>query len=612
MLQNFKGARALLKNCRRTLLLFEMIYKFLAGWAVVPLCFFLFQQALEVSGLHYVSSANLAEVFTNGWILAALLIILVLMAFFSLTEVAGLILIFEAAHENRVLKFGRLFLDAVRTAGRGLLPQNWPLVLCSMLLLPLTGVSFASGFISEIRIPDYIEEILMGEEPHRTIFIAATALLSIIVLMSLFIFHVFVLERRASGSAFVESLRIWRGRILKTLCSLLLWQAGVSVLVALVQGALELVGLFVPYWAGLAEGTLSYEMWRAAADFVGKAAAYLGSIVMIYCGYAIISAMYYSAIGQPMVELLPAERPIGFRERRWVTPVLAVGGALILSVQLGVLWLARDLDVVNASLGTSYTHIGVTAHRGGNPENTLAAFQQAIDAGADYAELDVQQTKDGVVVVTHDSMLKRTSGKAVNIYDLTFEEARALDVGSPLGYAPAQIPTLEEVLELCKDKIKLVIEIKPNGHDQELERRTLELIDQYAFAEDCIVSSLQYDVLQTVKSIAPEQRTMYLMSVAHGRYYELENVDVFSLESTFVTSDAVYEIHSRGGEVFVWTIDSADTMRRMIDLGVDNIITNRVATARAMIAEREAEDRSLLESLVRDSAAAKTTGVLGR
>ena len=140
----------------------------------------------------------------------------------------------------------------------------------------------------------------------------------------------------------------------------------------------------------------------------------------------------------------------------------------------------------------------VTAHRGYStaaPENTLPAFQLAIDHHSDRAELDVQMTKDGVVMVTHDTSLRRCTGRNANIYDLTFAQVRELDAGRWFSarYAGTQIPTLEEVLDLCKGKIQLNIEIKPNAATPELEAETVRIIREKGFEKDCVITSQSYE-----------------------------------------------------------------------------------------------------------------------
>ena len=124
-------------------------------------------------------------------------------------------------------------------------------------------------------------------------------------------------------------------------------------------------------------------------------------------------------------------------------------------------------------------------------------------------------TRDGVVMVTHDTSLRRCTGRNENIYDLTYNEVRKLDAGRWFGqkYTGTKVPTLEEVLDLCKGKIQLNIEIKPNAATPELEAETIRIIREKGFVQDCTITSQSYETLCKVKELAPEIRTGYILAL---------------------------------------------------------------------------------------------------
>ena len=222
----------------------------------------------------------------------------------------------------------------------------------------------------------------------------------------------------------------------------------------------------------------------------------------------------------------------------------------------------------------------ITAHRGLSakaPENTLYAFSDAIDAGADMIELDVQQTKDGVLVVLHDQDLQRTTGMNRNIWDVTYDEIRDLDAGSWFdpAYANARIPTLEETLQFIDGRIRLNIEIKPTDHTSPtLEQDVADLITKYGYTDNCWVTSFSYSSLKRIKETNPDIRTGYIMSVAYGQFYSLKYADAFSLNKVFVTSQVVNSAHQAGKQVFAWTVNSVSEVRSLCNLHVDSIITD--------------------------------------
>ena len=106
-------------------------------------------------------------------------------------------------------------------------------------------------------------------------------------------------------------------------------------------------------------------------------------------------------------------------------------------------------------------------------------------------------------------------------------------------FAGTKIPTLQEVMDLCKGRIRLNIEIKPSDATPDLEAETARLIVENGWIDDCVVTSLSYDSLVKVKETAPQIKCGYIMAVGVGNYYDLPAADFFSVESTFITSGMV-------------------------------------------------------------------------
>ena len=293
-------------------------------------------------------------------------------------------------------------------------------------------------------------------------------------------------------------------------------------------------------------------------------------------------------------------KPVRAKGRRLLAA--AVVGVTLVTIGLSFIYIALPADDELRTMLGGAAPI-VTAHRGYStaaPENTLPAFQLAIDRHSDRAELDVQMTKDGVVMVTHDTSLRRCTGRNANIYDLTFAQVRELDAGRWFSarYAGTQIPTLEEVLDLCKGKIQLNIEIKPNAATPELEAETVRIIREKGFEKDCVITSQSYETLCKVKELDPEIETGYILALGVGTYYDLPAADFFSVESTFITSGMVQQIHLRGKTVSAWTVNRTEDARALLSLGVDDVITDKPEMVQDLLNEDADLDRNLV--LMRD------------
>jgi glycerophosphoryl diester phosphodiesterase len=235
--------------------------------------------------------------------------------------------------------------------------------------------------------------------------------------------------------------------------------------------------------------------------------------------------------------------------------------------------------------------VAVTAHRGSSlhaPENTLGAVRRAIADGADYAEIDVQETADGVVVLLHDTDLMRVAGVNKKIWQVTYPEIKSLDAGSWFSkdFKGERIPTLGEVLKLSGNKIKLNIELKFNGHEKKLVENVVGIIQDHGFGSQCVVSSLNYAGLQKVKDLNPDLKIGYIIAKSIGDMFR-SDLDFLSLASGIVTADVVAAAKNRKKEVHVWTINSPDQMTYFIGLGVDNIITDYPAKLVALNKQRE-------------------------
>lgn len=252
-------------------------------------------------------------------------------------------------------------------------------------------------------------------------------------------------------------------------------------------------------------------------------------------------------------------------------------------------------DRIQNGENSTFAHMGsvkITSHRGDSksaPENTLEAIDKALATNADFVEIDVQLTKDGQVVLMHDDTLARTARQKGGICDYTLEQLENFDVGSWFSkeYAGAKIPTLREVLELCKGRMKLNIEIKTNKRTPDLESKLVELIEEYDFTRQCVVTSVYKKSLKKVKALNKEIRTGYILSSAYGRYYLDKEIDFFSMRKNLISERVVRMSHKYGKEVCVWTVNSKEDAIVLTQLGVDNLITDRPVYIRNVLYEQE-------------------------
>lgn len=252
----------------------------------------------------------------------------------------------------------------------------------------------------------------------------------------------------------------------------------------------------------------------------------------------------------------------------------------IIAVSLTVISITGLMSTVGYAQDDWSETVEITAHRGNKaeaPENTLPAFQSAIDSGADWIELDVTQTSDGVLVVFHDDDFKRIGDSTKKVSELSFKEIRQLDVGSYFGprYYRTRIPSLEEVLDQCNGKIKVNIELKYKAeHSDDFLVKLNDLIQQRNMGEQCMITSFHYDYLQKIKELNPALVTGLITSQPNININDYPSADNFVLGIQLINADIVNQVHALSKKVIAWTVNDQYSVKVCRVAGVDNIITD--------------------------------------
>jgi glycerophosphoryl diester phosphodiesterase len=222
----------------------------------------------------------------------------------------------------------------------------------------------------------------------------------------------------------------------------------------------------------------------------------------------------------------------------------------------------------------------VIAHRGASayaPENTLAAFDLALQLGCRHLELDIDFTSDGHIVVMHDDTVDRTTNGTGPVGSHTLAELRALDAGSWFGtpFAGERIPTFAEVLARYQGRVHLHTEIK--GRAARLASCTADLVRQYAMADHVTVTSFQRPRLEEMRAYAPELPTGWLVSEVSdatiARARELGLTQICPRANT-VTPALVRRLHAEGFVVRAWGVADEALMRQVVDAGADGMTVN--------------------------------------
>lgn len=219
-------------------------------------------------------------------------------------------------------------------------------------------------------------------------------------------------------------------------------------------------------------------------------------------------------------------------------------------------------------------HRGASAHA---PENTLAAIRLAMEMGAEMCELDVQQTADDRLVVTHDDTLDRTTNGKGNVWEMTLAELQTYDAGSWFDsrFAGEKLPALEEMIALVRGKMSLNIEAKIHGHERNVASLLLETLKRERFEAQCVVTSFDHKVVDEIKTLAPALQVGYIFGWREfSATVFCGKVELLSAHYSLVDVAFLERARAAGKKVHVWTVNDQWLMRRLIEQGVDGIITN--------------------------------------
>ena len=311
--------------------------------------------------------------------------------------------------------------------------------------------------------------------------------------------------------------------------------------------------------------------------------------------FALLTVRLYDRFGSsPDAQLSSKEISKGLAagDRRRISMKWALSGLALAAVLAAV---AGYLFMDNVRLEDDVIVIAHRGAAGSAPENTLASVALAVEQGADIVEIDVQETADGEVVVVHDSDLMRVGGAAVKIWEATYDEIMQVDVGSWYGpeFSGQRVPTLEQVLEICKGRSRVNIELKYYGHNERLEERVAEIVERMGMEDEVVLMSLVYDIVLSMKALRPDWTVGLLTAKAVGDLTTSE-ADFLAVHVGIASSRFVRRAHAAGKEVYVWTVNDKLNMSRMMSRGVDGVITDHPALAKQVI-----EDRAELSSAER-------------
>ena len=556
--------------------LFIMIRVFSAG-VIVPIIVLLVPLALSLSGQAALTDQDIAAFFVSPAGFLVFLGIASILLMGSVIGLAAMTLKIRQGPSSGLTSLRRtLALMSVRL--RAIITYAVRLVLRVLIIVgpfALAALAVAWALIGQYDINFY----LSSRPPE---FLVAMGLIGIIVLVMAVVLlsrllrwavslHLVIFDKVAPGDCFGQSAELMEGQRLNLLKAILLWLA---VRMALIVG----VGIILGW-------LMSLTVENIGVAFRIKLALALGIALFWGLCNLLISAIALGALARILNGCFGGARAPD------VVPEIT-GGQLLTLRTLGAGAVALTLfgliaGAVMIQRVQAETSVEIIAHRGAagmRPENTLASIRQAVEDGADWVEIDVQETADGQVVVMHDSDFMKLAGVDLRIWEATLDDLSRIDIGSwfdPI-YADQRTPLLEDVLEIVRDKSNLLIELKYYGHDVDLEARTIATVEAAGMADQVATMSLKYPAVQKMKELKPDWTAGVLAATSIGDLARLD-ADFIAVSTAMVSPRLIRAAHHNNKKLYVWTVNDPFQMSAMISKGVDGLITDEPALARRVI-----------------------------
>ncbi len=578
----------LIKYNLKSLVLFELIFKLLSFLIFVPIFLNIFNLIMKITGYNYLTLENIFSFLKNPITILMLLILILLMMVYAMFDIITIIVILNQSYKKTKIKVIQAIRVSLNKCKKLFSIKNIPLSFLVLFLIPFLNIGISSSFISTIKIPEFILDFVLNNRLLLILFSVIIIFLISILHRWIYSVHSMVLEDVSFKEARKTSSLLSSKNCFKDLISILLVQLTLYFLyiIVIALGILIITSLNkIKYSIVIIKSITATSIWLfIVISFI------VVTLLSTPLSYACISILYYirkEELGVKIPSLKIKYNKENENLDRKIRKVIIF--IYFLALIFGSIF-TYNIYKGNYNINIEYANnILVTAHRGASldcPENTFSAFVSAKNYGADFIEIDVQETIDGKIIVIHDKNFKRTTGINKHTWETSYDEVKNFDAGSFMNesFKDERIPLFEDVVLWAKNNnINLNIEIKPTGYEKKLVENVIDIVNKFGFQKECVLTSQNYEVLEKIKAYDDEITTGYVMSFVYGDLSIFDKADSFSIEEASITSSLVKEVHNQGKEIYAWTVNNSSNVQKMIDLKVDNIITDDVLMTKEII-----------------------------
>ena len=589
MLRLFERSILDFRDTYKKHLLFEYLFMLLTSSVIMPIISFIFNRIIRVVGSGSVLNGDVYKVglsYTGAAGLIAIGLVAVLVLFIEF----GVVITIAQQHY-----FGKdvLISDAVLTTLRQT-PKLFGFGIIQLLffllfLVPFIDSPLSSSLFGLFNVPIFFNSRVLNSSFTMLVLYGILFMAGVyIILRWIFVLHFIMIEGKTIRKAIRSSLVLTKGKRLAIFINLFILNAVVFTLGFVAISSVA----YLPSWLDI---NVLKTMTNHYSLTLSTVLTYMFTLLLVPVNIIFLTRLFYHfSLRQgvmPRDQLRVYEsRFAGSIEKRLLAFVKGRTRKRMLYVTILASYLALALFVsyaANDNLVYIKWSVLLSAHRGDTqsaPENSLQAVRSSALQGVDAVEIDVQLTKDGVVVLHHDYNLRRMAGVEKRVGELTYDEVARLNIGNRSGELDqiVRIPMLAEVLAEVQGKAKIIIDLKSYGPGVELAKQVVTLIEQFDMVQDCYIQSFDRLTLQQIRQLNPDIKIGQIIYFAVGDLSQLD-VDFYTVEQVMLTEQLVESAHKKGREVWVWTVNSERNLKEVLKFEIDGIITDFPARAHNMV-----------------------------
>lgn len=558
------------------LLLFELVYKGLIFILFKPTLNSIISLFIRAGGYEILVNGEISQFlfsFTGVLMITVVMIISIVIVYY---EFAVILLILDRSKEKEQIKLLKITENALVKLKNIIKNKHIGIVFYILVLIPILNIGIQSSLLPTLSVPDFITGEL-EKYPGSEILLFTLGFILVFLFAKLFIvLPIMVFSDKSFNEASKMSFKAIKNE-------------GLQIAYLIISGMLIWLALtYLPFMVLENTEFILLRILRGASNISMSIFTLLISPFILSISLETYNT--YVKYGDINRSQAHEEIELGyFGKKLW-----SILGIILESIQTLIskmkkyvktfivllIILIIGLNIYSEGiLSPIYDKQLLIGHRGGEygVENTIDTLLYAGTHGADYVEMDVLLTKDNVPVVIHDNSLKRLAGKSKKISDLTLKEVQEITIRS--GEKTDKIPTLRELSKAVKGKTKLLLEFKTHGKEKEsIIDNTIKILEEEEILEETIFHTAEDQLIQEFNEKYADLYIGYVFIGKLGTFSAQKMskmpIDFVSAEESLINKNMIREIHKSGKAVFAWTINQDYKAERLLELGVDAVITD--------------------------------------